>query len=251
MAERFNRNQETDPFLDENDVKHSSSMLKNAETKSVILAPFNSTKTNMNLTAEQDDSIDSFVKELILPRNVIKFGKGVREINNQYEVNNNQELDNGVYHDYWVKDQPEEGKENNSQVDSLQSSFEKNTSLNGSKDGKKKKKKEKNAGNELARLEKMMKKQEVETQPYAGVEEQNKNATDAAENNLQQAIQAPEIHREIKIDDEILKQVLELGFTDSLVRKHLDAKDLNCATTSYYLLENAVEGSAAMPDSDE
>lgn len=48
MADRFNRNQETDPFLDYLDTKNNST-LKNAETKSVILAPFNSTKTNMNL----------------------------------------------------------------------------------------------------------------------------------------------------------------------------------------------------------
>jgi hypothetical protein len=77
------------------------------------------------------------------------------------------------------------------------------------------------------------------------------NSANAAEDHLQQAIQAPEIGREIKIDDEILKQVLELGFTESLVRKHLDAKDLNCATTSYFLLESVVEVDTPMPDSAE
>lgn len=68
-----------------------------------------------------------------------------------------------MYHDYWVKDQPEDGKGDKEQVDSLQSSFEKNQSLDGSKDGLKKKKDQVvGAGNELQRLEKMMKKQEVE-----------------------------------------------------------------------------------------
>lgn len=115
----------------------------------------------MNLQSDNDDSIDSFVKELLLPRSVIKFGKAVREIDKQYEVNNNQELDNGVYHDYWVKDQPEDGKEGE-KADSLQSSFEKNLS-DGSKDNTKKKKdKVAGSGNELQRFEKMMKKQEVE-----------------------------------------------------------------------------------------
>jgi hypothetical protein len=81
MNDRFNRNQETDPFLEDLESKHNSSVLKNAETKSVILAPFNSTKSNMNMEEEKDASIDSFVKELLLPNKVIKFGKAVREIN--------------------------------------------------------------------------------------------------------------------------------------------------------------------------
>ena len=81
MNDRFNRNQETDPFLEDIESKHNSSVLKNAETKSVILAPFNSTKSNMNLAENQDESLDSIVKELLLPNRVIKFGKGVREIN--------------------------------------------------------------------------------------------------------------------------------------------------------------------------
>lgn len=32
------------------------------------------------------------------PKNVIKFSAKVKEIDRQYELNNNAELDNGVYH---------------------------------------------------------------------------------------------------------------------------------------------------------
>jgi hypothetical protein len=35
---------------------------------------------------------------MLLPRRVIKFDPTIREINRQYELNNNAELDNGVYH---------------------------------------------------------------------------------------------------------------------------------------------------------
>lgn len=35
---------------------------------------------------------------MLLPRRVIKFNPKIREINRQYELNNNAELDNGVYH---------------------------------------------------------------------------------------------------------------------------------------------------------
>ena len=34
----------------------------------------------------------------MLPRQVIKFAPKVREADRQYELNNNAELDNGVYH---------------------------------------------------------------------------------------------------------------------------------------------------------
>jgi hypothetical protein len=38
------------------------------------------------------------IKELIMPRNIIKFGARVRDIDKQYEINNNADLDNGVFH---------------------------------------------------------------------------------------------------------------------------------------------------------
>lgn len=89
--ERFNRNNETDPFLcDELDTMQNS-MLKNAETKSVILAPFNSTKSDMNLNSAADSnwSLPSEIKNNLLDRKVITFNPKVREIDKQYEVNNN------------------------------------------------------------------------------------------------------------------------------------------------------------------
>jgi hypothetical protein len=113
--ERFNRNNENDPFLDNMLDTMQNSMLKNAETKSVILAPFNSTKSDMNLNAGSSNwSMPSEIKDNLLDRNVIIFSQKVREIDKQYEVNNNQELDNGVYHDYWQKEE-----EKNENADSL------------------------------------------------------------------------------------------------------------------------------------
>jgi hypothetical protein len=39
------------------------------------------------------------MNELLAPKRVIKFTNAkLREINRQYELNNNAELDNGVYH---------------------------------------------------------------------------------------------------------------------------------------------------------
>jgi len=37
---------------------------------------------------------------LIESRRIIKFGARVRDIDRQYEINNNADLDNGVYHKF-------------------------------------------------------------------------------------------------------------------------------------------------------
>lgn len=66
--------------------------LKNVSTRSIILAPFNSTKSQIALSLHDE------IKEMLLPRAQIKFSAKVKEIDRQYELNNNAELDNGVYH---------------------------------------------------------------------------------------------------------------------------------------------------------
>lgn len=69
-----------------------NSMLKNCTSKSVILAPFNSTKSHLDATLSEG------VKELMQSRKCIKMGGRVKDIDRQYERNNNADLDNGVYH---------------------------------------------------------------------------------------------------------------------------------------------------------
>lgn len=68
--------------------------IKNVTTKSVVLAPYNSSKSE----TEIDDSIDLKVtcysnKDRILK---IKNGK-LKEIDWEYEANNNANMDNGVF----------------------------------------------------------------------------------------------------------------------------------------------------------
>lgn len=89
-----------------------NSILKNCETKSVILAPFNSTKSNLPEIVEGEEQpimeLSDSIKELIEPSRIIKFGPRVRDIDKQYEINNNADLDNGVYHKF-----DEDEEENN------------------------------------------------------------------------------------------------------------------------------------------
>ena len=44
-------------------------------------------------------------------KGIIKFAPRVREIDMQYEVNNNAELDNGVYHDFGKEEENKDKKE--------------------------------------------------------------------------------------------------------------------------------------------
>lgn len=72
---------------------------QNAETKSVILAPFNSTCSNLQ-QIEKNYSLPSEIKAMIQSKSCLKFAGRVKEADRQYEVNNNAELDNGVYHEF-------------------------------------------------------------------------------------------------------------------------------------------------------
>jgi hypothetical protein len=71
-----------------------NSLVKNVSTKSVILAPFNSTRTHIDENFHLHDS----VQDLMVDKKVFKFAAKVKEVDRQYEANNNAELDNGVYH---------------------------------------------------------------------------------------------------------------------------------------------------------
>jgi len=75
-------------------VSTQNSGLKNVSSRSVILAPFNSTLSDEQTIRENHLRMN----EMLLPRRVIKFAAKLQEVNRQYELNNNAELDNGVYH---------------------------------------------------------------------------------------------------------------------------------------------------------
>lgn len=50
------------------------------------------------------------MNDMLLPRRVIKFTAKLVEVNRQYELNNNAELDNGVYH---YEDDSQDGEKEN------------------------------------------------------------------------------------------------------------------------------------------
>lgn len=76
-------------------VSTENSLVKNITSKSVILAPFNSTKSNIS---DYGGKIPPYIEEMLVDKKHLKFAAKVKEIDRQYELNNNAELDNGVYH---------------------------------------------------------------------------------------------------------------------------------------------------------
>ena len=159
-TDRFNRNEgKEDPFTDHLLDSTQNSMLKNCSSKSVILAPFNSTKSNLDESAVgvMSDSI----KELLQSKGCIKFAARVRDIDKQYEVNNNAELDNGVYHKNEEEEGGKEQKKEDSD-DSLQSSFNKETSLRSDEDEEAMRVREEKKKEERAKKDKKKKKKQTE-----------------------------------------------------------------------------------------
>ena len=74
---------------------------KNANSKSIILTPYNSSMTDssnssISRTKNKKTFYDLYNKVLIVQNNMLKFNGKVKELNRNYELNNNEEIDNGV-----------------------------------------------------------------------------------------------------------------------------------------------------------
>lgn len=126
----------------------------------------------------------------------------MQEIDKQYEVNNNAELDNGVYHDFNVPD-PKLNK-----GDSLRSDCKQAVTSN----------------DQLRKLENMMLRQ------------------DKAPLLLVHAVTE---QQRPPLNEAVLAQTVALGFDASFLRASLERCELNCATTTYYLLQIQRESTAS------
>ena len=89
------------PFFTEHKLDSTqNSLVRNRTTKSVILAPFNSTLTHV--------SNDYVEPQILKKKEVLRFGVKVKDIDRQYEANNNWELDNGVFNEFIQKTDSDE-----------------------------------------------------------------------------------------------------------------------------------------------
>ena len=87
-----------------NDKKNTDIEYNNVETKSSLLAPFNSlnyeffniSKENLTINSKKDNFDDCYNKKLCIEKDLLSFSNKAKELNLQYELNNNKEVDNGV-----------------------------------------------------------------------------------------------------------------------------------------------------------
>ena len=113
--------------------------LKNVSSKSIILAPFNSTKSHVS---DLHPSIEENMHE---KNKIIKFAAKCRDADRQYEMNNCWELDNGVYNKF-VYNSPE-GEESKQEDDKESETSQSHRSgLDGNLNNKKAKDKKKPEG---------------------------------------------------------------------------------------------------------
>lgn len=87
----FNTEMHDIPFTEGNIDSTQNALVKNITTKSVVLAPFNSTLTHLSFKYEDQAVVYPTKKK------IIKFKGRVKELDREYEKNNNGDLDNGVY----------------------------------------------------------------------------------------------------------------------------------------------------------
>ena len=96
---RYNRNENEEPVdcFTQHNLESQYSTLKNHDSKSIILAPFNSTMSEQSpeRISVQRSSVMALMET---KQRILRFSKKCREIDRQYEFNNNGQLDNGVYH---------------------------------------------------------------------------------------------------------------------------------------------------------
>jgi serine/threonine protein kinase len=81
--------------------------LRNESEKSIILAPFNSSLSDFNEDDYKDMKADLIIHRLFDDttalcdkKDMVRFAARCRDQDRQYEINNNGDLDNGVYHKF-------------------------------------------------------------------------------------------------------------------------------------------------------
>ena len=200
-----NLNDEENPDFDyNNNIKNVNKyhLFTNAESILLaILAPYNSmlsedNDSNMNSSKSKGslyDELDNYNSELEIKNGIIKFHSKAKEFNMNYELNNNEEIDNGMLinsKNDLVSIDDDEIKESEKNIYLV-----KNNNYNTS----------------------------------------NKNKTSNAQNKKHRP-SSP--YRPPPINKIFVKMVSDLGYDEEYVIKCLEKKELNHATTIYYLFSN-------------
>ena len=182
-------------FTEQNIDVTQNELTRNDTTKSLILAPFNS-------IVEDEDRKVIDESDLLDKKKLIKFSPKVKELDRQYEKNNNGEVDNGVYNDCAY-----------STTNKSNQSSQKHSGLymdlfNG------------------------------EDELMAGVVEKSPHANEIKVTNCSSVNDGGSI-KSPRIDQEAIEKVVRFGYPKSYVINAVNSHELNHATTTYYLIANS------------
>ena len=184
---------------------------KNVDTKSAILAPYNSmlsdydeSEDNLNTNNSKKNSksknsnknnpydlLDNYSSELEVKNGLIKFHGKAKEFNMNYELNNNEEIDHGMLI---------------------------------------------NSKNELISLEEGEDKDNNEKNIYLVKNNNSNNKLSNLPNKKKHRPSSP--YRPPPINKSFVKMVSDLGYNEEYVIKCLEKNELNHATAIYYLFSN-------------
>lgn len=181
--------------------------LKNLDTKNDI--HFKNVATKSHILAPFNSSLkDSLVEEyeydLEVNNEMMKLIGKVKEANHQYELNNNNEFDYGV-----IKKQNSKEKEKEKDRSSSATPFEMNSGL-------------------------ISPPQDNPSNRYSGI---NTPRSDSLTHKTKPKSTSMTTQTFV-IDEEVIKQVEEMGYTRDYILKSLNNNDLNHSTTCYYILHN-------------
>ena len=196
--------------LKSDEIKESE---KNITAKSSILDPFNSAVENNKSSIDGSNEYDIYEdlnnSKLELENDIIIFNNKVKEYNLNYEINNNQEVDNGMM----IKTKSDISSSNSNLNISRTNYYKQNDNELFNYQFKEEKNKEKKIYNN-----------NVKNKKYEYILEENNNYNDIDINN-------PKIN-------EILNQIKNFGFTREYVINCIKNNILCHASTVYYLLKH-------------
>jgi len=182
-------------FTEQNIDVTQGDLTRNSTSKSLVLAPFNS-------VAEEGDW-DISEDQLLIKKKIIKFAPKVKELDRQFEKNNNGDVDNGVYNKCAYST---EKSEKNQQTPSN------------------------------------MKHSGIYMDLLSGDAETNQNMKSTQDDGHANEIRISDgtidgvSFKTIKMNDDAIDKVAQFGFPKSYITNSLNNQELNHATTSYYLL---------------
>ena len=219
-SEKVNKEVEPWDCFTELNLDSINETLRNESEKSVILAPFNSSLSDFD-----EEEFQGMGAELIIHRlfqdaaplqdkkATVRFAARCRDQDRQYEINNNGELDNGVYHKF-VYSSRDGNPDPSSSADELRPQSSRN--------------RERPSGDRMF-------KNEIDKRVKEGKQFESE-ATDAEEYGLEDSADSHQGLDGAEVDEERINTLMKFGYPEAYVRYCLVEGEACYCMAAYYLL---------------